>query len=81
MIRGTERRFVPLNRRAAWRVQPRPPKNRAIIPPTKISDNSYPGDLENGAMDIFEFSALENPDRIDQLARIGDLDFEDIYES
>ncbi|HUI07130.1 MAG TPA: hypothetical protein VL486_09005, partial [Verrucomicrobiae bacterium] len=44
---------------------------RAIIPPVKRDGNSYPGDLENGAKDIFEFSAVENPDRIDQLLRQG----------
>ena len=71
VIRGTQRRFVPLNHRVDWRVQPRPPKNRAIIPPVKRDGNSYPGDLENGAKDIFEFSAVENPDRIDQLLRQG----------
>jgi len=69
VIRGTQRRFVPLNHRAAWRVQPRPPKNRAIIPPVKRDGNAYPGDGENGAMDIFEYSAVENPDRIAQLLR------------
>jgi hypothetical protein len=71
VIRGTQRRFVPLDHRAAWRVQPRPPKNRAIIPPLNKLEISYPGDLENGAIDIFEFSALENPERIEQLLREG----------
>jgi hypothetical protein len=71
VIRGTQRKFVPLNHRAAWRIQPRPPRNRAIIPPLNRLEISYPGDLENGAVDIFEFSALEDPERIDQLLRQG----------
>jgi 4-amino-4-deoxy-L-arabinose transferase-like glycosyltransferase len=71
VIRGTRRQFVPPDHRAIWRVQPGPPKNRSIIPPTKRTYNSYPGDLGNGAVDIFEFSAIENPDRIDQLLRQG----------
>jgi len=69
VIRGTQRRFVPLDHRVAWRVQPRPPRNRAIIPPVKQDGNAYPGDLENGAQDIFEYSALENPERINLLLR------------
>jgi 4-amino-4-deoxy-L-arabinose transferase-like glycosyltransferase len=71
MIRGTQRTFVPPDHRTLWRIQPRPPKNRAIIPPLAGPDTSYPGDLENGAVDIFEFSALENPDRIDRLLLQG----------
>ena len=71
VIRGTQRVFVPPDHRTAWRIQPGPPKNRDIIPPLYTAHGSYPGDLENGSVDIFEFSALENPERIDQLLQQG----------
>jgi 4-amino-4-deoxy-L-arabinose transferase-like glycosyltransferase len=71
VVRDTQRMFVPLDHRTTWRIQPRPPKNQAIIPPFESPDGTYPGDLENGAVDIFEFSAIENPERIEKLLRQG----------
>jgi hypothetical protein len=63
-IRGTQRAYVPPDKKTIWRVQPHPPLNRAIIPSTPNLENTYPGDLDNGAMDIFGYSALENPEEI-----------------
>jgi hypothetical protein len=69
VVRDTARQIVPLNHKRHYRVQPRPPKDPAKIP--QSITNTYEGDLENGAVDIFEFSALEDPDRIQQLLDAG----------
>jgi 4-amino-4-deoxy-L-arabinose transferase-like glycosyltransferase len=64
LVRDTQRQLVPLVSRTAYRVQPRPPRDRSKIP--MYITNGYPGDMENGAVDLFEFSALEDPRRIQQ---------------
>jgi hypothetical protein len=69
VIRNTARQLVPLNHKHESQVQPGPPKDPRKIPP--FIAQSYDGDRENGAVDIFEFSAVEDPDRIQQLLDAG----------
>jgi 4-amino-4-deoxy-L-arabinose transferase-like glycosyltransferase len=64
LVRDTQRQVVPVKGKIIYRVQPLPPKDPSKIP--NYITNGYPGDLENGAVDIFEFSALEDPLRIQQ---------------
>jgi hypothetical protein len=64
LVRDTQRQLVPLVSRTVYRVQPRPPRDPSKIP--MYITNGYPGDMENGAVDLFKFSALEDPLRIQQ---------------
>jgi 4-amino-4-deoxy-L-arabinose transferase-like glycosyltransferase len=65
VIRNTERTYIPLRNRLRFRVQPRPPKDPSKIP---LDVNApYEGALEDGAVDLFDFTALEAPERIQRL--------------
>jgi hypothetical protein len=69
VIRHTQRQIILLNHKHYYRIQPRPPKDPSKIPQTIA--NTYDGDLENGAVDIFEFSAMEDLNRLQELLELG----------
>jgi 4-amino-4-deoxy-L-arabinose transferase-like glycosyltransferase len=65
VIRNTERTYIPLRNKLRFRVQPRPPTDPSKIP---LDVNApYEAALENGAVDLFDFAALEAPERIQRL--------------
>jgi hypothetical protein len=70
LIRGTTRQFVPLKDRRNFRVQPRAPRGQS---PTRLANagNDDERQLANGAVDIFDFSAVEDPLRIEDLLARG----------
>jgi len=66
VIRGTARQFVPIKNKSYFRVQPKPPAGppKTYLAHTERNDDRQ---LETGAVDIFDFSATEDPMRIQEL--------------